>query len=277
MSHDEHYTDNKANWNDRATVHAGSQMYRLDEYIADRSLISRTVTYDVDYMPNVDSLSVAHLQCHIGTDTISFSRLGAASVVGLDFSDTAVEAARSLARSAGSNAQFIEASVYDAPAAIGTSVDFVYTGIGAICWLHDIEAWAQAVAGLLEPGGQFYIRDVHPFCWIFEEIDGKIVPHFSYWHNDEPLAWDESDTYSDDPTGGGITNSRHHEWNHSLPDIVNALVEAGMRIDRMDEHQGAHWEIFPSAVREGDLWYLPEPLRSQVPVLFSINATKLQP
>ena len=275
MSHDNLYADNKANWNDRAAVHAGSDMYRLDEYIADRSLISRTVTYDVDFMPNVEGLSVAHLQCHIGTDTISFDRLGAASVVGLDFSDTAVEAGRSFAAAAGSTAQFVEASVYDAPAAIGSTVDFVYTSIGAICWIHDIEAWARAVAGLLESGGEFFIRDSHPFAWIFEEIDGEIVPHFNYWHTDEPLSWDEADTYTDNPDGVGITNTRHHEWNHSLPDIVNALVAAGMRIDRMDEHKGVPWEMFPSAVREGDLWYLPEPLRSQVPVLFSINATKL--
>ncbi len=275
MSHNEHYADNKANWNDRATVHAGSAMYRLDEFIEDRSLISRTVTYDRDFMPNVEGLSVAHLQCHIGTDTISFDRLGAAKVIGLDFSDTAVAEGRRFAEAAGSSTQFVEASVYDAPAAIGSTVDFVYTSIGAISWLHDIDSWAQAVGGLLEPGGQFYIRDVHPFVWIFEEIDGKIVPHFNYWHTDDPLSWDEAETYTDDPDGVGITNTKHHEWNHSLPDIVNALVNAGLRIDRMDEHRGAPWEIFPSAVREGDLWYLPEPLRSQVPVLFSLNATKL--
>ncbi len=275
MEFGELYEDNRLNWNDRAKVHVSSSMYRLDEYVNDPELISRTITYDRNFMGPVEGLSVAHLQCHVGTDTISLDRLGASSVVGLDFSDEAIVAAGRFAAAAGSSARFVEASVYDAPEAIGEKVDFVYTSIGAINWLHDIDAWGRAVAGLLEPGGRFYIRDTHPFAWIFEEIDGAIVPHFDYFNSGGALSWDEAETYSDNPDEIEITNTRHHEWNHSLPAVVNALVAAGLRIDRMDEHQGAPWELLPSAVKEGDLWYFPEPLRSQVPVLFSLNATKV--
>lgn len=276
MAIEQFYEDNKANWNDRASVHVGSEMYRIDEYATDPNAVSNIVVEDVARIGPLGGLSVAHLQCHIGTDTISFERLGAASVVGLDFSPVAIAAARELAQRSGMSMRFVEASVYDAPQAIGRTVDLVYTSIGTICWLHDLDSWAAAVAGLLESGGRFYIRDVHPFFYIFDEVDGEIVPTYRYWSKpDEPLTWDEDFTYSDNPANKRIANTRHHEWNHSLAAVINALVGAGMRIDRLDEHTEIPWPFSPSCVKEGESWYLPEPLRSQVPTLFSLHATKV--
>ena len=52
-----------------------------------------------------------HLQCHIGTDTVSLARLGA-SMTGLDFSGPAVGQARSLAARIGADARFVQADVY---------------------------------------------------------------------------------------------------------------------------------------------------------------------
>jgi len=119
VSVDRFYTDNRANWNDRARVHAGSELYRLDQYRNDPACISQVVTFDEDQFGSFEGLSIAHLQCHIGTDTISLERLGAASVVGLDFAPDAISVARELAEATGSGVRFVEASVYDAPAAIG--------------------------------------------------------------------------------------------------------------------------------------------------------------
>ena len=277
MATEQFYTDNQANWDDRARVHVGSAMYRIDEYATDPEAVSDIVVDDLTRIGSVEGLRVAHLQCHLGTDTITFERLGAAVVVGLDFSAVAIAEARNLASRANLATRFVEASVYDAPAAIGETFDLVYTSVGAICWLHDLDAWATAVAGLLEPGGRFYIRDTHPFLWVFEEVDGDMVLTYDYAQTaDAPLSWDDGETYSDNPTGVTITNTRSHEWNHSLPEIVNALVGAGMRIDRMDEHQGIPWQFSPSCTRDDDtgLWYLPEHRRSQIPTMFSLHATK---
>lgn len=270
------YADNKANWDDRAAIHVTSDMYRMDVYATDPTALSDVVEFDVAQMGALDGLSVAHLQCHVGTDTITLERLGAASVVGLDFSPVAIEAARDLASRAGSQMTFVEASVYDAATAIGRTVDLVYTSIGAICWIHDLDRWAHAIAQLLEPGGRFYIRDVHPFFFIFEEEDGEFKPTYPYWFKgDAPLSWDEDFTYSDNPNETKIVNTRHHEWNHTLPEIINALVGAGMRIDRLDEHQEIPWPATPSCVKDGENWFLPEPYRSRIPTLFSLHATRL--
>jgi SAM-dependent methyltransferase len=276
MATEQFYDDNKANWDDRAKVHVGSEMYRMDEYATDPTAISDIVQFDVERFGSLEGLSVAHLQCHVGTDTISLERLGAKSVVGLDFSPIEIAEARKMIERAGASTRFVEASVYDAPQAIGHTVDLVYTSIGTICWLHDLDAWAAAVAGLLEPGGRFYIRDVHPFFFIFEDLDGEIVPTYPYWFTpDEPLSWDEGETYCNNPDGTTITNTKLHEWNHSLPEIINALIGAGMRIDGLDEHKMIPWPYSPSCVKEAGGWYLPEPRRSQVPTLFSLHATKL--
>jgi hypothetical protein len=55
------YVDNHANWDDRAAVHVGSEMHRIDDYANDPSVISGLVEFDLTQMGAVDGLSVAHL------------------------------------------------------------------------------------------------------------------------------------------------------------------------------------------------------------------------
>lgn len=273
MDLDEYQRDNQANWNDRAAVHATSDSYGLHRFVDDPEAISQIIQFDAPLIGDVRGLRIAHLQCHIGTDTISLARLGA-EVVGVDFSPAAIEIARTLSTNSGTPVEFVLANVYDAAKAIGGTVDFVYTSVGTICWLSDIDRWAAAVADLLEPGGQFYIRDGHPYLWIWEEVDGELRPTYDYWTEpDAPLSWNDAETYTDGDHST-IINTRHHEWNHSLPDIVNALVSNGMYVDRMAEHQGLDWPLTPAFELEGDQWFFPEPLRSKVPAMFSLWATK---
>ena len=70
--------------------------------------------FDRPLLGSVDGLRGVHLQCHIGTDTVSLARLGA-RMTGLDFSPAALAEARRLAASAGADVEFVEADVYDAP------------------------------------------------------------------------------------------------------------------------------------------------------------------
>ncbi len=82
---------------------------------------------------------MVHLQCHIGTDTVSLARLGALLVTGLDFSAPALAAALELADTVGRNIDFVESGLYGAVEALGVAqFDLVYTGIGALCWLPDV-------------------------------------------------------------------------------------------------------------------------------------------
>ena len=112
-----------------------------------------------------------HLQCHFGLDTLSWARLGA-QVTGLDFSAPAIAAAQDLARRAGIPATFVQSDVYDAVRALeGRRFEVVYTGLGALNWLPDVERWAELIVALLQPGGRLYLVEFHPFTHVFADED----------------------------------------------------------------------------------------------------------
>lgn len=157
--YDEHRDVNRALWDERAPAHAESPDYAVRQLIADPTRLSDVVRFDVPRLGDIAGLRAVHLQCHIGTDTISLGRLGA-RMTGLDFSGTSVAIAREIAQSAGIAADFVEADVYDAAEALGVnSFDLVYTGVGALVWLPDIRRWAEVVARLLRPGGRLFLRE----------------------------------------------------------------------------------------------------------------------
>ena len=137
---DDYVTLNRASWDERAPAHAASPGYSVDQFVADPTFLSDVVRFDLPLLGDVTGLRGVHLQCHIGTDTISLSRLGA-RMTGLDFSSAALEQGRTLAAATGSDVSFVEADVYDAAAVLEPgSFDLVSTGIGALCWLPDERA-----------------------------------------------------------------------------------------------------------------------------------------
>ena len=160
MSND-HLDANRANWDDRVEGHLADSEYRVDELVANPAFVSREVAFAVAEMGSVRGVRLAHLQCHIGTDTISMARLGA-RVTGLDFSPRSIEAASALARDCGVDARFVLGDVHDAPALLGEQFDVVYTGVGSLCWLPDVRRWAAAAAACVRPGGLLYLHEVHP-------------------------------------------------------------------------------------------------------------------
>jgi hypothetical protein len=91
---------NLANWESRVPLHIGPDGYDRGSF-DDPGFLSAEVRYDLPKLGRLDGLDIVHLQCHIGTDTVSLSRLGPRSTVGLDFSPAALRAARELAVRAG--------------------------------------------------------------------------------------------------------------------------------------------------------------------------------
>ena len=160
MPADRYLDVNRTNWDSRAPVHA--QAYGIDRLLADPGHLSGVVTFDLPRLGDITGLDVVHLQCHIGTDTLSLARLGA-RVTGVDLSGASLDEARQLAKRAGADIEYVQSDVYAAPQELdGRQFDLVYTGIGAICWLPSIRRWAQTVAELLRPGGRLFIRDGIP-------------------------------------------------------------------------------------------------------------------
>lgn len=262
---------NRANWEARVPVHLGPGGYRSERYLEDPEWISEVVEFDIPKLGDLTGLSIAHLQCHIGTDTVSLARLGPAEVVGIDFSPTALAAARQLAEQTDTKASFVLSDVYNAASTVGRQFDLLYTSVGTITWLDDINRWAANVAGLIRPGGRFVFRDMHPLAWTYEEVDGEVRPEFDYWHRDEPVVFNDESSYLGE---GKLEATRTNEWNHTVSDVLNALIKAGMRLDSIDEHEGCDWAFVPNAVQEGDQWFFSDDLRGKVPVCWSVTATR---
>ncbi|MEV6495596.1 SAM-dependent methyltransferase, partial [Actinoplanes sp. NPDC051633] len=150
------------------------------------------------------------------------------------------------ATSTGADVDFVEAEVYAAPEVLGRGgFDLVYTGIGALCWLPDINRWAQTVAALLEPGGRLFVREGHPVLWSLEQDreDDLLVLRYPYFEQATAMVWDEPGTYV--ATDVEFTHTVTHEWNHGIGEVVAALLAAGMTITGLVEHRSVPWEALP--------------------------------
>ncbi len=154
---DDYLAVNRRYWDSRAHAHAASHDYDIERYTADPAALSDVVAFDRSRLGDVTGLRAVHLQCHIGTDTLSLHRLGA-EVVGLDLSPTSLAEARALSDAAGADIEFVESDTYLAVDALGAGrFDLVYASVGTLLWLPDLPRWASVVAALLAPGGRLFI------------------------------------------------------------------------------------------------------------------------
>lgn len=133
------------------------------------------VDFDRQHIGPVAGKTLLHPQCHIGTDTLSWAKLGA-RVTGFDFSERALEVARRMASRLRLDAKFVNSELYAGPEVIEKEFDIVYTGVGALCWLPDIRRWAEVMATFTTPGGTFYIREGHPMPWTLD-YDRQAMAH----------------------------------------------------------------------------------------------------
>jgi len=80
---------NRASWDERASSDAASPEFAFARFAEDPSFLSYVVRYDLPRLGEIRDLEGVHLQCHIGTDTVSLARLGA-RMTGLDFSSASL-------------------------------------------------------------------------------------------------------------------------------------------------------------------------------------------
>ena len=275
-----HFEANRLNWDDRARLHARPTTgYRLDRYRDDRDLLSDVVDFDRRHLGDLTGLRVLHLQCHIGTDTLSLARLGA-EVTGLDQSGASLVAARELFDSVDTPGTFVEANVYDAVDALDhDEFDLVYTGVGAINWLPDIDRWGQVCGALVRPGGRFHMREGHPMAYAVDDTLGEDETNrqlrlkYPYFQTAEPLTFDDAETYVD-TAGETIANSVHHEWNHGIGEVFTALTRGGIVVDTLEEHRFLDWWMLPNHIERDELFYLPDHQIDQCPMMYTIAGAK---
>jgi SAM-dependent methyltransferase len=268
-------TLNQANWDERVAVHLNApNAYVIDNL---RAGTGRLDPIAARILGPVDGKRVLHLQCHFGMDTLVIAQQGA-SVAGLDFSPPAIAMARSLAAELGlaDRARFVEANVYDALTALPEPgcFDRVFVSWGALCWLPDVASWARIVAAFLAPSGFLALAEAHPAAYVFDDatatsdgMPGWYMPYLSR----EPLLMDKTEDYAD-PTAQ-LRNSRTVEFLHPLSDILTSLIDAGLRIDRFEEHDSITWKMFANLVKRAPHEYA-WPDKPWLPLSYSLRATK---
>lgn len=237
MSEREWFEMNRASWDARTPVHLASSFYDLASFRAGATSLK---PIELEQVGDVRGKTLLHLQCHFGQDTLSWARLGA-HVTGLDLSSKAIEAARSLARELALDARFVEANVYDAPAALGgETFDIVVTSYGVLGWLPDLGRWARAAAACLKPGGVLHLIEFHPIIWTFDDTFEQIA--YAYDGHGEPIITEQVGTYADRSAPVQI---RDVGFNHGIGTTVTALLDAGLTLERLRELDWSPYDIFP--------------------------------
>ncbi len=261
--------ENQILWDQSVPHHAASDFYDVPGFLAGRSTLDPV---DVELMGDVDGLSLVHLQCHFGMDTLSWARLGA-RVTGVDISAVAMEEARKLADRAGLEATFTAAPVdADLPSVLDRRFDRVYTGGGALCWLPDIAEWGRVVADLLAPGGRLVLKEIHPalLMFDFEGTPDAMAVRYPYFNTGGVTEADDGLCYA---AGPGVVTGRSHEWAHSLGEVVQALIDAGLRIEQFHEYPYSCFEALPFMEKTEAGWVSPVPAGG-LPCMYSVVAVR---
>jgi SAM-dependent methyltransferase len=266
------YDANERWWSERARAHRDTPLYA--HYIANlRGPGDSLLPFDDRVFGDLTGVRALHLQCHIGTDTLSLAKRGA-TVTGVDFSQDALDQAARLAADVGLDATWVLGNATDLPDTLVGPWELVYTGYGALCWLHDLDAWAAGIAARLERGGRLVVIDGHPLASALAEqaTDGPIVRlKYPMLALDGPMRFDEPGSYADRALE--TQHNELHEWFHGLGEIVQAVVDAGLVVERVDEHPEGYFQACPQMTRGPDgLWRLPAPIHGRFPMTFTLVA-----
>lgn len=256
---------NKETWNKKVAIHANSAMYDMESFKSGKSSLMQ---YELNRLPIVTGKSLLHLQCHFGQDTLSWARMGA-KVTGIDLSDEAIELAKSLTKELNLEAQFHCCNVYDVNHHVTDRFDIIFTSYGVIGWLPDLTKWAEIIASRLNDGGTFYMVEFHPIVWMFDYL--QTPPALKYAYNQDEVIYEEYEgTYAED--GHTKMVSKEYAWNHGLGDVINALINAGLTIDLLEEHDASPYDVLPDLIKNSAGFY--ETKDKLYPLIYELKATK---
>ncbi len=267
---------NRAFWDERAGYHLQTPFYQT--YL--RRLKSgghSLLPLEVGELGDIKGLKVLHLQCHVGTDSLSLARLGA-DVTGVDFSRVAIEQATALSEDLGIPARFEQMEISEVGERLSGAFDLVFTSYGVLTWLPDLNLWARNIAQSLRAGGRFYIVEMHPLAFAMaDDTDlerGAFRLGYSYLAQEDALQFnDEPGSYADRERKTTANDTR--EWSWGLGDVVGALLAAGLELMWLREHADGFCPQVQGMPRSEDGHYrLPAPLHGQYPLTFSIMASK---
>lgn len=284
MAHKELHEENRLAWNVATEAH---NSHKRDQARFLREGGTTLFPEELALLGEVRGLSLVHLQCNSGQDSLSLAQLGA-TVTGVDISDTAIAFARRLAEESGLPATFVRLDVYDwlEEAARGTArFDIAFCSYGALCWLSDLRAWARGIAAVLKPGGRLVTVEFHPFAMTFDEGWNHAFPYFG---EGQVRTWPEGIGDYVAQAGAALAPSgylegvqgfknphRGHEWQWGIGEVVTALLEAGLTLTALQEYPYSNGDKQFEGMREtpGRRMIPPEGVPN-LPLMYGVAARK---
>ncbi|NEN23230.1 class I SAM-dependent methyltransferase [Cryomorpha ignava] len=265
MSDSKDYLEvNRQTWNEKTKSHVGSDFYDQKNFLAGKSSLNQI---ELDLLGDVKGMSILHLQCHFGQDSISLSRMGA-HVTGIDFSDTAIAEAEKFAKQVGADTRFVCCDVYSLPQMLTGNFDFVFTSYGTIGWLPDIDKWAGVVAHYLKPGGSFIMAEFHPVVWMFDN-DFKEIQY--RYFNDQPILETETGTYAEKDAP---IRTKTITWNHALGEVCTALNNHGIALTQLREFDYSPYNIFPDSEEYEPGKFRMKKFGNKLPLIYALSGIK---
>ncbi len=269
MAVNEYLQANQQRWEQLTLEHEASAFYDLEGFRAGKD---RLRSIELEELGDVAGKRLLHLQCHFGLDTLAWARRGAIAT-GVDFAENAIALAQRLSAELNIPAEFVCSDVAKLPEALQGEFDIVFTSYGVLHGLPDLGRWGQVIAHFVKPGGIFYIVEDHPFMRVFRAGgEGELRPERSYFFRETPQRIEAAGSYA---TGTGGAAGVSYVWDHSLGEIIGALVGAGLRIEFLHEFPYAARAKFPGMVQGEDGWWrLAGEQHGTIPFLFSLQARK---
>ena len=261
---DSFFFANRELWNTRTELHVESDFYNVAAF---KKGASSLTGIELQEMGDVSGKSILHLQCHFGLDTLSLSRLGA-QVTGVDFSDTAIATAKSLADELDLAAEFVCCNVLDLQEHLDRQFDIVFTSFGVLGWLPDLAKWANVIHRFLKPQGFLYLLEFHPYFVQFND-EGNVA--YDYFFSEQPDQEFVTTTYADE-----TEHAPHTEfwWNHTISDVFTAVCSAGLQVEFFHEFPYSAYKTTNEMVQTKPGNWVHSRLQGKIPYMFSLRANK---
>jgi ubiquinone/menaquinone biosynthesis C-methylase UbiE len=176
---------------------------------------------EMPFLKDVDKRDVCVLGS--GDNEVAFALTGLGGhVTSVDISERRLAVAADRARTLGLQLKFLQSDVTDLSALVDNSFDLVYTGGHMSVWISDIQKYYAEAVRILKANGLFVVNDYHPIRRMWLDADGP-EPHHRYF-NRGPYSYTSEE---------GLPTFEYH-W--TVADHIQAVVDAGCRIVKVEEH-----------------------------------------
>jgi SAM-dependent methyltransferase len=249
---------NKATWDKRTDIHLESSFYDVQSFINGKCSLN---PIEKELLGSVESLDLLHLQCHFGQDTLSLNRLGA-KTTGIDLSSKAIAAANHLSSKLSLDANFFCDDIVQFGEKNDKQFDVVYTSYGVLCWLPDLSKWAKTISNALKSGGKFVLVEFHPI--------NDLLQGYDYFEKSSADIEKEG-TYTENCDG---KESTIVTWSHSIADVMQALINAGLEIKQYIESPYSPYDCEQDLQHVTGEGFVKHHKGKLIPQIYAIQAIK---